>query len=213
MKLRRKWARFSLAGLLLFIAIVGCACKYVLDVVRLHANQYDTIVTLVESPEDFFRHIGPRPGHSFGTGGRGGGVIQGCFEHPDGWVKDASDWLDIKYDVDVVSFRLAYNRPDLAHDLEIMRGLPKLKALHLDHCDVTDEMLEIIKQMDWLEKLTFGDTNIAAETAHAVKLAMRKTHIQVTHTEVRPSLKYRAFAGEPGTAPGDSVGIIDVDLP
>jgi hypothetical protein len=204
-----------LGGLLLFTAVVAYACKYVLDVVRLHADQYDTIADLTYSRDNFVRLIRGSPGSSFGTAGRGGGNIQGGFEAPNGWMKNAADWLGIKYEVDVVSVSLGYDRPDWGEDLEVMRRLPKLRHLCLHHCEVTEEMIEALKAMHWLEKLRFDSTDITAEAAHALKLAMPNTHITVTHTEQRPSTEYRVdpFSGKREPVPGQSIGITDLDLP
>ena len=44
----RRWFRFTLASLLLLVAIAGYVCKRILDHIRLHSDQLDVVAEIMD---------------------------------------------------------------------------------------------------------------------------------------------------------------------
>jgi hypothetical protein len=168
---KRRWLRFTLASLLLFIALAGYVCKRVLDTVQLHCNQLNVVAELMDrNPTKIWDGLGiPSSVQSGGTGV--------SVRAPDGWAKDMADWMGLRYEADIVSINLSGERFSWERTMELVRRLPKVKRLWILRCDVPESLIDLIAEMEYLESVTFTDTDITEEMGLALKDALPNARI------------------------------------
>src|SRR5688500_14167510 len=107
--------------------------------------------------------------------GSGGTFVD--LEMPQGRTKDMADWINLPYKADVVSITLRGDRFSWERTMGLVARLPKLKNLSIGECEVTESLIELIAEMDGLERVEFMNTSITEEMGLALKEALPTAHI------------------------------------
>ena len=84
--------------------------------------------------------------------------------------------MNLPYKADVVSITLRGDRFSWERTMDSWR-LPKLKNLWIAECEVTEPLIELIAEMDGLERVDFTNTTITEEMGLTLKEALPNAHI------------------------------------
>jgi hypothetical protein len=160
-----------LASLLVLVAVAGYACKRILDHIRLHSEQLNIVAEIMDRDRTKIWSELSIPS----SAGSGGTFVD--LGMPQGRTKELADWMGLPYKADVVSITLRGDRFSWERTMGLVARLPKLKHLWIAECEVTEPLIELIAEMDGLERVEFTNTTITEEMGLALKEALPNARI------------------------------------
>ena len=157
-KPRRRWLRFGLRTLLIFITVAGCALGWLGVKVREARRQQADVAAILK--------LGGRVEYDYDEDGQGNRVQNPVPPGPP-WLRAV---LGDDFFRDITGTELT-DTPATDADLEHVRGFAKIKWLHLDGTRITNAGLDCVSGLTRLETLTLVRTQITdAGLVHLTRL-------------------------------------------